>query len=331
MLTYNAHINGGHYAIESIPANSTVLIDVLASSYNGLPVKPVKVFIGNAGNSGNCSVRIAGVIFSSIPPYANDTVDVAGIMTAEFVNAGDIAINVMFADEKMKTVAAGVFASLAISSGNSEYSIVNNFELFSLSELINEGRESDIVYNAIGGLKLSGLAKFGSRGIAYTNISSNDASGLTISKSDYFDMSDDFTLGFWFYSDVRNNACIVRFGVEGSLANSLTVYRNATTDQFLVNAFGVVSTVGNLFDTSGWNFFSLSKIGTNVSIGIDGTERKSVSVTSVLTLDTLGVGYAGLGSASYVCMSNSIDALFFIKGVGLWGNVVFTPPTEAPV
>lgn len=331
MLNYQAHVAGGHYAIESVPANTTLRVDLLASSYNGNTVKAGRVFIGNAGNSGNVAIKIAGVIASMTPPYSNDTVDVAGLSVIEIQNSGSIAINVMFADEKMKNIAAGVFASLAISAQTSDNQLVNNFEVSALSSLENEGTASGVIYTAPAGTKLTGISKFGERAISST-IATLDDSGLLIEATQLFDMSQDFTLDGWFTYG-GGNQVLFRIGAEQASLNNSITYWLTTATAMNVNAFGSAALNGGAtFASTTYNHVALSKIGTTLRFFVNGTENGGVgrTITSTAKLDKLGVMYSGLNNATYRCGLGKADAVRYLAGIGLWDSN-FTAPTTPPV
>ena len=121
MLNFTAHIQGGHYAVESVPAGGSITVDLLAASYNGVTVKPVRVFVSNYANNGQISITVAGIIASIVPSYSNKNVEIQGLLSLTLSNSGTVAVNVMFADEKMLGIAADVYASLTISSAESQY------------------------------------------------------------------------------------------------------------------------------------------------------------------------------------------------------------------
>lgn len=335
MLNYSAHIQGGHYAVESIPAGGSVTIDLLASSYNGVTIYPIRAFVSNYANDGQISASVAGIIASIVPSYANKNIEIQGLLRITFVNDGSVAANVMIADEKMLGIASDVYATLNISTEASKYGIVNNFEIAALADLENEGLEADVTYTVIAGTKIAGDAAFGDRCLINTDISGADTSGLIITKADYFDMSHDFTLAFWVYtaSSWPQNDVVMRIGSEqASLNNSITVYGNpGASGNFVMNYFGTV-TGGSASTAAGWVHTALCKVGNNLYFFFNGSRRHSVTLASpMIKLDSLGITYAGLNNLSYQTANASIDGLLYLDGIGLWSNSSYTVPSLPPV
>lgn len=331
MLTYSAHISGGHFAIESIPANTSVRFDLLASSYNGQQIKPERVFVGNAGNGGNVSIKIAGIIASMTPPYSNDTIDVADMLNIEIANEGSNAISVMFADAGMKTVAAGIFASLAVSAVESENHIVNNFEIAVLTDIINEGTESGVTYTLPAGSKLSGSSKFGTRALSNT-IATLDASGMLITAPGLFNMANDFTLTAWMTHGGAIQSCF-RIGADNASLNNSLTWWFPTTSQISLNMEGTTDNTAITNMTSGaFVHIAITKIGTALRFFQNGLYIAGLDQTcnSTNVYNTLGVMYSGLNNATYRCGAGKVDAVRYLDGIGLWDDD-FTPPTSPPV
>lgn len=331
MLSYQAHITGGHYAIESVPANSSVTVDLLASSYNSYRVIPVRAFVANAGNSGNVSIKVTGSIVSGVPPFSNENIDIQGMPSLTVTNAGTSDIQIMIADQKMLAVAAGVFATLNVASAVSTNDIVNNFELTALTDIVNEGNEEGVTYTVKSGTKLTAVSKFGQRAISNTVNTNPDDSGLIIEKIDFFDMAQDFTLDFWIIQP-NNNSTIFRIGAEqASLNNSITLTRSIGATTAALNFFGAITAgIGITGIGSSYQHVAITKIGTTVRTFVAGLLINTSVYAGSLKLDQIGLMYSGLNNATYACGLGKADGVRFLLGTGLWDSA-FTPPTDAPV
>lgn len=332
ILTLKADRAGGHYAIQAVPARGERDI-MLWTSYDSKPIEIIRAHVANYENNANVILQIADNVLSMVPSYTNKDVAIAGLDKIKIINSGNKSINVMFADAKMRGIANDVYASLSVAGVESSYTIVNNFELNSLSDLSNEGLEEEVTYSTLSGLKLSANSVFGNRAIYFSDTTGNDSSGLKISKTDLFDMSQDWTLSMWLYGAPSSDRTILRIGGAG-VANSVTISQRSAFDsgaQFTLNLFGTETHAIAHNLASSYKHFALSKIGTKLRLFTNGTQiGVDYTLSSTAKLSDLYVGYCGINSASYKNYDGYIDALSFLSGIGLY-TINFTPPSSAPI
>lgn len=333
-MQLNAHISGGHYAIQSISARSSLTVRLFAS-YDNKEIKITRAHCANFENNANLIFDFGGSVISRIAPYRNIDVNIPPIDVLTITNEGNKTVNIMFADNKMSGVVNDVYASLTADGVESRWQIVNNFELNELADVSNEGLEDEINYTIIGGAKLSANAKFGDRALYYSDTSGNDSSGLLINKSDFFDMANDFTISFWIYGIPGSDRVILRIGDDNVVANSFMIRHNSATDsgaQFSFRNFGVeVNAIAHNLSASAYKHFAISKVGTTLRMFVDGTQiGTNYTVSDTSKLDNFYLGYAGLNNASYKNFGGYIDGFSYNDSIGLY-TTNFTPPASAPV
>lgn len=193
MLNYQAHVAGGHYAIETIAANSEAPIDLIASSYNSYNIVPERIHVINNNNSGNVEIYIAGNLASAVPPYSSKDIQIKGLLNTVIKNLGTTDCKIVVVDKLMIEFAQDIYASLTISGSDSDIAIVNNFEQKSLSDIVNEGYLTNISYSFTNA-RLIGGAKFGAKCLELSSQTLPARSNLTIYNPDLFDFSRDFTI-----------------------------------------------------------------------------------------------------------------------------------------
>jgi len=68
ILTYQADINGGHYALHTIGAGTIETIAMNAASYNNVEITPKRVYIRNYATPANIPVKMQGGLQKITPP-----------------------------------------------------------------------------------------------------------------------------------------------------------------------------------------------------------------------------------------------------------------------
>lgn len=337
MLKYQAHIAGGHYAIESIPANTSTTIDVLASSYNGYMIKPERAHVVNNNNSGNVSVYVAGTIASTVPPFSAKDVAISGLISLVVENKGNSECKIVIVDRQMIEFAQDVYASLTVSSSDSFSAIVNNYEVRTLGDLKNEGYLAGISYAPYGSLKLTGNARFGDRCIyqSVLPVSGNyDAGGLLINSSDdIIDYTSDFTIGFWVYSNPSPGQTLFSFPAKsGASLNNGFYCKISTSTTLILRINGTDYNATHNFTLNVWTYIAVSKIGNTVTVGLVNTSNNTFSSNTVSSFpantNAIILGSCGsVANANYTSCVKPIDGFSFTQGVGLFTSAPSLPTT----
>lgn len=314
---YTADINGGHYAILTIPPGGSEVLVLNSGSYNNVQVTPVRLYVSNYNNAANVSITLQGGIETLLPAYQNGYITILGYQSAKIMNPGDAAIKMMVVDEKMVPFAENTFATVAADSANSPNAVLNHFD-YLLSK--NEGFESDIIYTVGTNVNLSGQAKFGD---TCANFKSGHG-GITLEKQDFFDLSGDYTIDFWFYGTISNTPFIFaaydqgqpvqqmgRIGITS--AGALRVYDKTLTPAASASAVITANT---------WQHIALVKEGATSLVFVDGVQRIATGLTGA-NYDRMILGRGAAGNVA-ICR---IDEFRFFPGSAMW-TTAFTPPTE---
>lgn len=320
ILTYQADINGGHYALHTIVSGQTESIALNAASYNNVEIKPKRVYVGNYANPANITITLQGGLQTIVPAYTNNYVAVQGYPIIEIHNPGVENIQIMAVDEKMVPFAEDTFATLTVTGASSNNDILNHFN-GTLSQ--NEGFLEGVSYTVGTGINFTADRKFGETAANFKS----GHTGLILSKEDYFDMSNDFCIDFWFKPVALTNTAILQFYDDADTLVQQTTrlfLSSAGQLQLLVNSGGIdVSTA--VSKISGvYQHVALTKESNTWRIFINGTQEASLAkinnvVESKLSLMIAGLG--GLPSRGY------IDELRVRWGSALWTSA-FTPETE---
>lgn len=321
ILTYQADINGGHYALHTISSGQTESIALNAASYNNVEIKPKRVYVGNYANPANVTITLQGGLQTIVPAYTNNYVAVQGYPIIEIHNPGVEDIQIMAVDEKMVPFAEDTFATLTVTGTSSNNDILNHFN-GTLSQ--NEGFLEGVTYTVGSGINFTADRKFGETA---ANFKSGHG-GLILSKEDYFDMNDDFCIDFWFNPASLTNTVVLQFSADDdTLVQQTTRLFLATTGAlrlFVNNTVADVSTASAKITAATYQHVALTKESNTWRIFINGVQEASLSkantaVESKLSLMTGALG--GLPTIGY------IDELRVRWGSALWTSA-FTPETE---
>lgn len=336
-LSIKPHVSGGHYDTITVPARSSQTVNLWAS-YDNTPLMMTRCHVMNLRNDGNVSFTLPdGALQSTLPPFVNRDINLPGLQSVTVTNDGTREVVVMFADDKMIGLANDVYATIPSSNIESQFTIVNNFELQSISSIENEGIENGISYTAVGGLTLAANPKFGNRCIYYSDTSGNDTSGLLISKAGLVDMTGDWSLEFFEYGQLINDSALIRLGYDNNVNNGIMIYRRAAdaAGSMSANVFGTVTTgVTSGLLANEYNHIAMSKIGSYIKIFVNGglifTSAALSAGQLLLILDNIHLGYSNLNLAGYKNFGALIDAFAFHDSLGLYATN-FTPRTSAPI
>lgn len=351
MLKYQAHIAGGHYAIESIPANTSTTIDVLASSYNGYMIKPERAHVVNNNNSGNVSVYVAGTIASTVPPFSAKDVAISGLISLVVENKGNSECKIVIVDRQMIEFAQDVYASLSVTATDSYNAIVNNFEIKDQSDIKNEGYLENVTYEFASGMKMSGLAKFGTRGllnsIAPTAGNNYYGGSFKIKLAQPIDLAKDFTLSWYCKPDGQVSRVVVAMynSANPTVSNSIIVTRSDTTTyRFQINngtAPGVSTT--DPTQMKEYLFVALCKSGNVLNLALQNTSStailNTVRVSNTLNVSTLnnidtiefsGTLLPGLTPSNYQSDEAGYDGICFTDNVALYTKLGIPVPESPP-
>lgn len=329
-LQIKPHISGGYYDTVTVPARSSLSVN-LWGSYDSSPIIMTRCHVVNYRNDGNLAITMPdGSLQSILPPYVNRDVPLPGINSALLTNEGTQDVVIMFADDKMIGLANDVYAALPSTNAESQFTIVNNFELQSIASIENEGIDNGVTYTPVGGLTLSGNPKFGNRCIYFSDTSGNDTSGLLISKTDLIDMAGNWTVEFFFYGALPAAYTLLRIARDGVLNNSITVYgQDSSTSR--INTFGADVGFTPAFASAAYNNLAISKIGTTLRVFSNGVlVLTQTGVSNALKFSNVYLGYSNLNNTSYKNFGSLMDAFVLHNSLGLYATN-FTPRTSAPI
>lgn len=330
-LTIKPHVSGGFYDTVTAPARSSITVN-LWGSYDSAPVTITRCHVVNLHNDGNVAFTLPdGSLQSTLPPYVNRDIQLPGINNVTIVNEGTSDVTVMFADDKMIGLANDVYAAIPTVNVESQFTIVNNFELSTVAAIENEGTENGVVYTPVGGLTLSGTPKFGNRCILYVDTSGNDSSGLLLSKTGLFDMGANWTIEMFIYGQMVNDTTLLRIANDSVLNNSFTIYKTAGFTMS-VNAFNTVDNTWSVALNAGaYNHIAISKVGTTIKFYCNGALALTMTgIGNTTKFNNFYLGYSNLNNASYKNFTSFIDAFAFHNALALY-TVPFTPRTSAPI
>lgn len=320
ILTYQADINGGHYALHTIGAGTVETIAMNAASYNNVEITPKRVYIGNYANPANITVTMQGGLQTIVPAYTNSYVSVQGYPVIDISNPGVESVQIMSVDEKMIPFAEDTFATLTVQGVSSNNDILNHFN-GTLSQ--NEGFLEGVVYTVGADVNFTADKKFGETA---ANFKASNG-GLILYKENYFDMSNDFCIDFWLKVPTLTVSYILQFSAVGDAAvqntTRLLLTANGRLQLYVNNFVADVSTPINTIVINTYQHIALTKEGNQWDIFVDGAQEGTLSKANPAIEDYLSLMYGRLGTSP---TRGFIDELRVRWGSALWTSA-FTPPT----
>ena len=337
ILTYQADINGGHYALHTIGAGTIETIAMNAASYNNVEITPKRVYIGNYANPANITVTMQGGLQTIVPAYTNSYVSVQGYPVIDISNPGVESVQIMSVDEKMIPFAEDTFATLTVQGASSNNDILNHFN-GTLSQ--NEGFLEGVTYTVGADVNFTANRKFGETA---ANFKAGHG-GLTLTKTDYFDMTNDFCVDFWWYMPALPTATpddLLLVIADNTPNPQQAVMLAASSDRRLrlrvdIAAVNTPSSTAGTYDQQSainvwavttWTHVALTKEGTTWRVFIDGVlvitlVKSSSNLYDALTLARFPAAF------TTAILTGQIDELRIRWGSALW-TANFTPETAA--
>lgn len=338
ILTYQADINGGHYALHTIDAGTIETIAMNAASYNNVEIKPKRVYIGNYANPANITVTMQGGLQTIVPAYTNSYVSVQGYPVIDISNPGVESVLIMSVDEKMVPFAEDTFATLTVQGASSNNDILNHFN-GTLSQ--NEGFLEGVTYTVGLNINFTANRKFGETAANFKD----SHTGLILTKADYFNLADDFCLDFWWYQPglpvagdddylicisnisgfANNTALILSISNDGRIRLRVNTGANVATSA-TAGTYDV-TTAAAYWTTAAYHHIAITKEGTTFRVFYNGVLALTLvkAVTSVY--NSLCIGRATVGFGLTIA-TMQIDELRIRWGSALWTSA-FTPESAA--
>jgi len=337
ILTYQADINGGHYALHTIGAGTIETIAMNAASYNNVEITPKRVYIGNYANPANITVTMQGGLQTIVPAYTNSYVSVQGYPVIDISNPGVESVQIMSVDEKMIPFAEDTFATLTVQGASSNNDILNHFN-GTLSQ--NEGFLEGVTYTVGSDINFTANRKFGETAM---NMKAGHG-GLKITKTDYFDMSNDFCIDFWCYQPALPTASPddLLFAITDSTPSATAaIMLSASSDRRLrlrvdINSATTPSSTAGTYDQQSainvwavttWTHIALTKEGSTWRVFVDGAIVITLSKVASSVYDMLTIG-AFPDAFTTAILTGQIDELRIRWGSALW-TAAFTPESAA--